>query len=304
MKKKLVTTLLASALSASMIMPAFATGTEGGAIPYTDGTQVWAGVILEDIDAKVKVEVPTLFAFVVNGTVDATDTSAISAANGSLLLPNVKVNVTTPSATWNTAPGTAVYEVQTVGQAYDGNKLPFTNYSTYDADPTDTHARAGLKVKINGNIKNEGTDVSRNYWTHVSSTKTSNAAADFKNYNINIDGNNFDTAADGGLQMASGIALAAPTLDMDGDGTNDNIDANNQFAVVGETHYAAFGVSVGGERQQYKQVEQSAKVGTIVWTISAEIEEDVYTAPENDYLDGDKSTNGAAADVDPDNITY
>jgi len=87
MKKRLITTLLAGVMATSMVIPAMAD--PGGAVPASTGTDVWAGVIIEDMDAKVKVEVPTLFAFVVKGTTTVSDSSPVTSANGDIYLPNV-----------------------------------------------------------------------------------------------------------------------------------------------------------------------------------------------------------------------
>lgn len=282
MKKRFMTALLTGAMAASMVMPAMAApGDLGvGATPVSDGTEVWAGIVIDEaeMDAKIKVEVPTLFAFVVKGTTDASNTAGI--ADGDLYLPNVKVHVTTQSDT-NVK---AVYELQTVSEVTEEGKLPFTNYSTY----VDSGDRTGLPVKINGNIKNEGDIASRNFWTHTASGGTTDVETDFKHYNVSIDGHNFDTlAANGGLQMADAdaITLAAPDVNLGGVGAN--VDSDTQYASIGETTYATFDVSVGGQKGQYKQVEESAKIGTIVWTISAEIVDetgDVVTAPNASYL--------------------
>ncbi len=300
MKKKLATTLLAGALSATMVIPAFATNDQNGAVPTADGTIVQAGVIIDDKDARVMVEVPTLFAFVVNGSVETSEDGPVTVDNGYILLPNAKVKVDTASSTWDgtyNPGGTAAYSIQYEG---DGN-MPFVNYSTYI--PTVGSERAGLEVTINGNITNEGTDVSRNYWTHTPSKLTGHDADHFKNFNVSIDGFVFDTAANGGLEMKDPILLEAPDLDMDGDGTIDNLNKTTQLANTGSVHQAKFSVTVGGLRNQYKQVEESAKVGTIVWTVSAAIgDTDVYTAPNNDYLDGNDDTDSGNYE-DPDAIT-
>lgn len=282
MKKRLTTALLAGAMAASMVMPAMAEpGDRGvGAVPVSDGTEVWAGIIIDEaqMDAKIKVEVPTLFAFVVKGTTDASNTADI--ADGDLYLPNIKVHVTNPSDVGVNAE----YELQTVSEVTEEGKLPFTNYSTY----VDNGDRTGLSVKINGNIKNEGDIASRKFWTHTASGGTTDVETDFKHYNVSIDGHNFDTlAANGGLQMADAdaITLAAPDVNLGGIGAN--VDSDTQYASIGETTYATFDVSVGGQKGQYKQVEESAKIGTIVWTISAEIVDatgDVVTAPNASYL--------------------
>lgn len=276
MKKRLTTALLAGAMAASMAMPAMADPSPGGAVPSSSGTEVWAGIIIEEMDAKIKVEVPTLFAFVVKGAVSTDATPVGKGADGNIYLPNVKVDVTTPSVSG----AGAVYDLQTVGNLIEAGKLPLTNYSTYD----DAGTRKGLEVKINGNIKNEGTPESRKYWTHTTSGNTGAATTNFKNYNVSIDGNEFNTASNGGLQMAAGITLDAPDADLGGTAGSAANVGNDDYAIVGETHYAAFDVSVGGQKDQYSQVEESAKIGTIVWTISATIEDDVNTAPNEDYL--------------------
>ncbi len=282
MKKRLTTALLAGAMAASMAMPAMADPSPGGAVPAPTGTEVWAGIVIEDIDAKIKVEVPTLFAFVVKGTTDPAATGGVSSTAGDIYLPNVKVKVTTPSTDALGNPQTAVFELQTEGNLVEEGKLPFTNYSTKKDSGAST--RSGLEVTINGNIKNEGTPESRKYWTHTTSDHTNPVAADFKNYNVSIDGNKFDTvAANGGLQMTgSGITLTAPNTNLGG--SQANLDASN-YTSIGETYYAPFDVLVGGEKKAYSQVEESAKIGTIVWTISAEIvKAGVDTAPDMPYL--------------------
>lgn len=280
MKKRFMTALLTGAMAASMVMPVMAAPGDlgAGAVPVSDGTEVWAGIVIDEanMDAKIKVEVPTLFAFVVKGTTDASNTAGI--ADGDLYLPNVKVHVTTPSNV-----GNAVYELQTVSDVTEAGELPFTNYSTYN----DSGTRKGLPVTINGNIKNEGNAASRKFWTHTASSGISDAETDFKHYNVSLAGKKFDTpASNGGLQMTDVLPLAAPDLNLGG--TEANLDAVTKYATIGETTYAKFDVSVGGQKSQYKQVEESAKIGTIVWTIGAEIEDttgNVDTAPNEDYLE-------------------
>ena len=268
MNRKALSLVLAGVLSASAVIPVFASGTSGGAVPTANGTEVWAGIVLEDIDARIKVEVPTLFAFVVNGVVstDAKAGDVISTTEGSLLLPNVKVKVTDPTV------NDGDYQIQTVGDGV----MQFTNYST----KVDSGDRVGLEVFLNGNIKNEGTPTSRNYWEHVANVATGDVET-FKKYNVSIDGNFLDTPANGGLELAAAIELDAPVGVESG-----NLDAVTKLAKTGTTKTVDFGVAVGGQRGQYNQVEESAKVGTIVWTISADIANDsVETAPSNNYMD-------------------
>ena len=118
MKRRFLTAAAAGMMSTAMIMNAFAapgTVSEGGAIPYSDGTEVWAGVMLDDPDAKIRVYVPTLFAFVVNGSV--TDDGygiAISEENGNLMLPNMKVAVDTEDGNETDHN----YSIQTVGEGH------------------------------------------------------------------------------------------------------------------------------------------------------------------------------------------
>lgn len=299
MKKKLISVMMTGALCASMVIPAMA-DTVGGANPTERGTDVLAGITLDDPDAKIQVDVPTLFAFVVNGTV-GTDTSAvesqitIDAAGGTgtanILLPNIKVKVdrvsggTDDPATPDVDESKAAYHLETEAS---GN-LKFVNYSTKKGTQVD--GRDGLPVGIIGSIKNEGTDASRNYWTHVADatanqTGTNGAVEDFKKYTLEVSGEKFSKVeTDGSFAMANPIALPAPDL------TAGGVDPDTLYANVGKEIDPVFNVYVGGQRGQYKQVEESAKVGTIVWTLQAEQQVDaVDTAPDEGYLHYDPVT--------------
>lgn len=293
MRKRLLATATAGLLSAGMAMSAFAAPTEvseGGAVPYSDGTDVYAGVILEDPDAKIKVHVPTLFAFVVNGSVDSSATNAISVENNNLLLPNLKVEV-------NEDDGQVTnhsYSIQTVGEGH----MYFENCSTA-RDEENEGARAGIPVSIKGSIRNEGTAVSRNYWEHVG-TQPGTEDGDFKHYRLSVDDIAFDTATeDGGFGMGEGITLSAPDLGRTGSKGSwayTNLDDGN-YAITGSQTDVKFGVEVGGKQNNYTQVEESAKVGNIVWTISYDLDnsDGVTTAPDNDYLE----TPGTAGTTTP-----
>lgn len=283
MKKVLLTVATAGLLSASMVMSVFATTvsktSEGGAKPYREGTDVYAGVIVDDPDAKIRVMVPTLFAFVVNGSVDGSATE-ISVENGSLLLPNMKVDVDTEDGQTTNHN----YSIQTVGSG----EMYFENRSTVKVADASGDYREGIPVNIKGSIKNEGTNASRNYWEHVG-TKPTSAKEDFKKYQLVIDGQPFSEAdiEDGSFGMADGINLLAPELGYDSvSKTYTNLDEETNFAKVGSREDANFSVNVGGTRGDYKQVEESAKVGTIVWTISYDIKNsDIKTAPDNEFLE-------------------
>ena len=269
MKKRFLTATLAGLLSTGMVMNAAGapTGSEGGAVPYSNGTDVYAGVILDDQDAKLKVYVPTLFAFVVNGSLDQNLDTEISVEKGNLLLPNVKVAVNEED---NSGTGNYGYSIDTVG---DGS-MYFENCSTA-ADEDNPGKRKGIQVNIKGSIKNEGTDRSRNFWKHVYEEPS-----DFKQYRLSVEGETFSKLEkDGSHSMENAIGLEAPDL---GDGT-ENLDAGN-FAVIGNRKNVTFGVEVGGKQGNYNQVEESAKVGSIVWTISYDIANDgnIPTVPDKE----------------------
>lgn len=269
MKKRFLTATLAGLLSAGMVMSAVAAPdpndkSEGGAIPYSEGTDVYAGVILKDPDAKLRVYVPTLFAFVVNGSVDPNAAEVISVDNGSLLLPNVKVAVDTEKGNFDKHN----YSIETVGEGH----MYFENCST--AIKGDN--RVGIPVSVKGSIKNEGTAVSRNYWEHVGTAPTEDKK-DFKKYRLSVDGIAFSEGSADGFTMKDAIELEEPNLGDD----NSNLDKSG-YAIVGSQKDVKFGVEVGGLQNHYNQVEESAKVGNIVWTISYDIENDgaINTAPE------------------------
>jgi len=284
MKKRLIAVAMTGALCAGSVLPALA-ATGGGSTTTASGTDIYAGITLDDPDAKIKVEVLTLFAFVVNGTVDTAATGVVKSqitldnagdttTEAAILLPNVKVQVETPSTGATTTDGT--YAVQVVG---DGN-MKFTNYSTkYSNAQGAVNQRMGLEVSVFGSIRNEGTNESRNYWEHVNNADDlAGNTTGFKKYTVEIDGLQFDTAElDGSFAMGTALVLPAPDL------TN-NLDTTTNFAIVGAPHESTFNVHVGGQRNQYKQVEQSAKVGTIVWTVQAEDQTGGPTAPNQPYL--------------------
>lgn len=300
MKKQLLSAVAAGLLSVSMITSAFAGGASGGgAVPTADGTEVWAGILLDDPDAQISVFVPTLFAFVVNGSVDALQTApvkssitlaqqGITGGNETILLPNVKVDVTTDPAT-----ATSDYAIQTVGS---GN-MQFQNMSTRRSTSAETATngtRTGLGVDIRGAIKNEGTEASRNYWTHVANVDDVSAVGtdtEFKKYTLEVGkvggaAQKFDAAtADGSLAMTLPIALPAPALGYDAvSNTYSNLNTGTNLAVAGAIEDIAFNVHIGGQQGQYNQVEESAKVGTIVWTISALIDNSTTLNPTSPSL--------------------
>lgn len=292
MRRKVMATAMAGLLSASMAMSAFAApevdgdanvdNSQGGVGNYEEGTEVKAGVIVDDPDAKIKVEVPTLFAFVVNGTVESESAGdSISVENGSLLLPNAMVTVDTSKG----EPEHRAYNIDFEA----GNQLHFDNFSTMKVKGLDGNAREGLEVYIKGAIENKGTLESRNYWEHVEYEPSTQRGEDFKKYRLNVNGIEFSEVEEGMHVMADTIKLDAPRLGRtdlgSGEYKYDNLDTETNFAKNPNVQYVDFGVEVGGTRGDYTTVEASAKVGTIVWTVSTPVEanNDVTTAPDGDY---------------------
>lgn len=257
-KMKLVSVAAAMAMAASMSVSAFAAAppansTVGGVVPTDNGTEVWAGVAVDNPDMRIKVTVPTLFAFVVNGSVDATEgAKAVTAANGGLLLPNVKVeNVQGAGGAGDT------YDLTTTGDS----ALTFDNYSTYySSDDSDYR---GLAVKLSGSIKNE----TGGSWTHIATKPSETATQDLKKYRLSVNGQQFTAVnADGSFGMATPIDLNAP----ENVSNTGNLDATTKLAKVPTSVEAKFGVEVGGTRGDYQTAENSAKVGTIVWKVSTQ----------------------------------
>lgn len=257
-KMKLVSVAAAMAMAASMSVSAFAAAptpdsTVGGAVPTDNGTEVWAGVAVDNPDMRIKVTVPTLFAFVVNGSVDATEgAKAVTAANGGLLLPNVKVeNVQGTGGAGDT------YDLTTTGDS----ALTFDNYSTYySSDDSDYR---GLAVKLSGSIKNE----TGGSWTHIATKPSETATQDLKKYRLSVNGQQFTAVnEDGSFGMATPIDLNAP----ENVSNTGNLDGTTKLAKVPTSVEAEFGVEVGGTRGDYQTAENSAKVGTIVWKVSTQ----------------------------------
>lgn len=242
MKKKVISTLTAIAVCATMATPAMASS-EVVAVP--EGTDVYAGVTVDNEaeDPQIRVTVPTTFAFVANGSLTAN--TALSSSDGTILLPNVKVTVDDHSK------NDGSYSVDVEGES----NMYFRNYSTYK---NGADSRAGAPIDLTGYIEDEGQEADRNYWNHVAST-VGDTEADFKNYQISVDGKAFTEEKGNRDYMADSVTLAAPT------GT---IDATTKLANAPSETTLAFDVKVGGKRNMYRQVEESAKVGTITWVAS------------------------------------
>jgi hypothetical protein len=266
--RKIMGTALIAAFCTIAVIPVQAA--KGEVLPGENGTDVMAGIYIEDTDsdARVRVTVPTLFGFVVNGTKETTSTTALSSADGTILLPNVKVKV---------EDHTVSNGAYSLGYEGSGN-MTFTNFSTRKKTTGETSAsgRKGLEVSIVGSFENQGTAQSRNYWTHTAD------ATGFKEFTLSVEGNVFNKRVSSSeFEMAAPVILAAPNVD-----AANSVDTTTQLAISGEEKILVFDVAVGGTRGQYNQVEESAKVGTIVWTVSHTIANDgtIVTSPSADPL--------------------
>lgn len=267
--KKVLGTLTAAALCMSMTIPAMAATTNSGGdvVTVPGGTDVYAGVVVDDetnADARIRVTVPTVFAFVVNGTLDtAKQNNPLSSTDGTILLPNVKVNVLDPTS------NSSDYEIA----VEQDSTMTFTNYST---KANTGGGRDGIPVNLTGAIENKGSDKDRNYWKHSAN------AQGFKEFTLSLESQKFSKAAGANtFEMANAVVLDAPDVS-----DAANVDATTKLAKTGAAKDLAFDVQVGGKRGDYKQIEQSAKVGTIVWTVGYEVDNttnNIPTAPGNDF---------------------
>lgn len=215
-------------------------------------------------DARIRVTVPTVFAFVVNGTLDNNKKdNLLSSTDGTILLPNVKVNVLDPTS------NNSDYEIA----VEQDSTMTFTNYSTKEKTGG---GREGIPVNLTGSIENKGSDKDRNYWKHSAN------AQGFKEFTLSLESQKFNKSAGANtFEMANAVVLDAPDVS-----DVANVDTTTKLAKTGAAKDLAFDVQVGGKRGDYKQIEQSAKVGTIVWTVGYEIDNttsNIPTAPGNDF---------------------
>lgn len=224
-------------------------------------TNVWIDVVELSSEARISVTVPFSYGFAVLGTTE-TDTAvaneAISVANGNLYLPNVRVNVSTPSSA-----GTAEYQLNY------GTIVPVKNYSTdvreENIDQTDP-VREGLPVELRPYIVDSGE--TGHFWK-ISSVQPTSNGEDFKKYRMVLDGKPFSVESkrniDGTLtpvvEISDNIALPAPP-----DVPINGHTAGGAASIPSET-YVPVDVEIGGRRGQYHQVEQSVNVAQIYWEV-------------------------------------
>ncbi|MGL5437024.1 MAG: hypothetical protein ACRDBO_16880 [Lachnospiraceae bacterium] len=230
-------------------------------------TNVWIDVVEESTEARISVTVPASYGFVVKGSTALADSNPVSVSDGNLLLSNYRVTVSSPSATLGSgsSPGNSVYQLEMVGS---GAAVPVRNYSTDVREENlnlTNPPREGLPVSIRPHLVEE-TDTK--YWQAVG-TEPASVSTDFKKYQMVLAGQPLSEAVqiviDGvaydAFRTVSDIDLAAPP-----DVPTYGYTAAGTAIIPSET-YLSVDVKVGGVQNQYKQVEQSAKVGTIYWKI-------------------------------------
>ena len=247
-------------------------------------TNIWVDAVEMDPDTNISVTIPMFFGFVVNGSVNTTDDTAVSVANGNLLLPNVKVKVTTADGTDGAAAGTgAKYAIQV-----EDTSFIFKNYSTTmattDADGNanrDTTIRQGLPVTLYGYIeKYSKIDSSgeEHYWKAVTEDPTYKAGVttsenfNFKQYRICL-GDNYGnpfSKTESGVEDSSKIWLEN-SIELEKPIQIQQNDSETGYSVVSFDKEVPFNVQVGGKISQYKNIEQSVKVGRITWYVQYEI---------------------------------
>lgn len=225
---------------------------------------VWLDVVKKDYSPRISVTVPTTFAFVVNGTKDTDNRVEISVDKGTLLLPNVIVNVLDHSS------GTSDYEIAVVGDS----KMYVRNYSTetadYDADGNENYdpsLRQGKAVQLEGYLESsESLAPVRGYWQPAA--KDSAVTADpgnRKNYRISLEASTqkyvFKREDSAAKQIWTDQKIALGKPDESG-GYTQSGTAKDPYELE-----LKLDVEIGGYRGQYSQVEESVKAGKIIWQV-------------------------------------
>lgn len=228
---------------------------------------VWLDVAKKDYRPRISVTVPTTFAFVVNGTLNAGSRVKISVDNGTLLLPNVVVNVLDHDST------TSDYEIGVVGDS----TLRVKNYSTQTADQDadgnenyDPAVRKGKAVSLNAFV--EGVDSpgeEQRFWKAAAEdAKLTTDHSNFKNFRVSLADETstyvFDSpdTADKSIWLDHEISLEAPPRS---GGYTPSGTANNPYEKE-----LKLGVEVGGYRGQYSKIEESVKAGKIIWQVNTD----------------------------------
>lgn len=223
---------------------------------------VWLDVVELSSNARISVTVPISYGFVVLGTTETSGPAAdevISTANRNLYLPNVRVEVTTPSSSG----------VEEFRLSYVGTNMILENYSTnvreVNMDQTDPE-REGLLVELRPYIVDS--KAIGHFW-QVSLTDLTPNSEDFMKYRMVLDGKPFSVESKrniGGILtpvvvIRDNITLPAPS----------DVSANGYTAAgtarVPTRTYVPVDVEIGGRRGQYNQAEQSINVARIYWEV-------------------------------------
>lgn len=236
-------------------------------------SNVWLSVIQLPSEARISVTVPLAYGFVVRGSVEDSDRFPVSVEHGNLILPNAKVHVSVPSG-----PGiTAEYELQTISE----QAIPIRNYSTdvrKEHIEEENPPREGLPVELKPFIAGYGSDNGRtHYWEAVGDDPTWDGVSEqtnFKKYQMLLNDVPFSipeqmtiSYEDGSPELkevfwyAGTIPLNAPE-----DVMAHGYTAAGTALIPSETYVTA-SVKVGGSQNEYKQVEESLKVGAVFWQV-------------------------------------
>lgn len=225
---------------------------------------VWLDVVKKDYSPRISVTVPTTFAFVVNGTKDMDNRVEISVDKGTLLLPNVVVNVLDHSS------GTSDYEIAVKGDS----KMYVRNYSTETAEKDsngnenyDPSLRQGKAVQLEAYIENSKSLVPvRGYWQPVAEDREVTAdEGNLKNYRVSLEDSTH-------RYVFKKEDKTAEKIWTDQKMALDKPDESGGYTPSGTAKDPSelelkLDVEIGGYRGQYSQVEESVKAGKIIWQI-------------------------------------
>jgi len=224
-----------------LCISAFAEGASGPT------SNVWLDVIPVPTAARISVTVPLSYGFAVIGSAEESAGIPVSTINGNILLP------------------------KTVSQS----SVPIRNYSTDVRDEYAEEAflpREGLPVEVrpymtwddrySARVHHWEPSLTDPTWDGVSAEK--DAKVNFKKFQMLLNDLPFSKKGQQNviwLKDESAIALDAPPNVLDYGCTPAGT------AQIPSEQYISVQVRVGGMQNQYKQAEQSLKVGTIYWDV-------------------------------------
>lgn len=263
-KKAAIAVCLTAAAGLGWTKMVMAEGTEG------PSTNVWIDVIKRPTQDRICVTVPMAYGFVVVGSQDFDNNTPISVEEGTLLLPNVRVEMDETSG----EEGRREYSLTVTG----ARELPVRNYSTTILEENEEEGiRTGLAVTLGASMDaRDETGImppkNRGYWT-LTDTEPGTGTEDFKKYQMSLDGHALsilesegDDPSEASYRMDGEISLKAPP-DVEQNGWTAAGTAN-----IPSEHWMNTDVKVGGVQGHYSQVEESLKVGTIRWTVEPDLE--------------------------------